>query len=200
MPEHKSVSEEQRLRLWHQHQSIHTQISGWSLKGKIGVRTGAKGGSATLNWLYAPPEQNIELYGPFGGGRILIEASSTSATLRDARGQVINGESAEQVLYERLGWHVPFDEMIIWSRGLPGKDASDIMINASGRLMSFNQGIWHVEYNQYQSVLGFSLPRKFTITSLPGEVEFFDEDGNYLGNELRIRIVLKNWRDIQSIQ
>ena len=200
MPEHKPVSEDPRLQIWHQHQSIHAQISSWSLKGKIGVRTGSKGGSATLNWLYAPSEQNIELYGPFGGGRILIEASSTSATLRDARGQVIKGESAEQVLYERLGWHVPFDEMVMWSRGLPGKDASDIEINASGRLMSFNQGIWHVEYNQYQPVLKFSLPRKFTITSLPGEVEFFDDDGNYLGAELRVRVILKSWRDIKSIQ
>ncbi len=154
----------------------------------------------TLNWSYAPTGQNIELYGPFGGGRILIESSPDSAVLRDARGQVIHGESAEQVLYERLGWHIPFDEMAMWSRGLPGEDASDLEINASGRLMSFNQGIWRVEYTQYQSILEFSLPRKFTITSLPGEIEVFDGDGNYLGDELRVRAILKSWRDIQSIQ
>ncbi len=200
MPEPESVSEDQRLRLWGQHQSIHARISSWSLKGKIGVSTGSKGGSVTLNWLYAPTEQNIELYGPFGGGRILIESSPTSAVLRDVKGKVIHGESAEQVLYERLGWHIPFDEMAMWSRGLPGEDASDLKINSSGRLMSFNQGIWHVEYTQYQSILKFSLPHKFTLTSLPGELEVFDEDGNYLGDELRVRIVLKSWRDIQPVQ
>ena len=200
IPEHKPVSEEQRQQLWHQHQSINAQISSWSLKGKIGVKTGTKGGSATLNWSYAPADQNIELYGPFGGGRILIDASATSATLRDTEGHVINGESPEQVLYEQLGWHVPFDELEMWSRGLPGEGASNLKINGSGRLLSFNQGIWHVEYDQYRSVLKFTLPWRFTISSLPGEVEFFDDNGNYLGDELKVKVILKRWWDIKSNQ
>ncbi len=185
------------MQLWLQHQSTHARISSWALTGKIGVRTGSRGGSATLNWSYAPAEQDIELYGPFGGGRVLIEASSTSATLRDTRDRVIHGESAGQVLYVRLGWRVPFDEMALWCRGLPGENATDLKFDAAGRLMSFNEGIWHVEYEQYQSVLQFSLPRKFTITSLPGKIDFFDRDGNYLGDELRIRVVLQSWRDIK---
>ena len=198
IPQPEALSEDRRLQIWRQHQSLHERISSWSLSGKIGVKTGSKGGSATLNWRYAPGKQNIELYGPFGSGRILIEASSTSATLRDARGRTIHGESAAQVLYERLGWRVPFDEMALWSRGLPGSNASDLKLDTSGRMMAFNQGIWRVQYDQYQSVLKFALPRKFTITSLPGEVEFFDDNGNYLGDELRVRVILKNWRDIES--
>ncbi len=200
MPKPDMVSADQRLRLWSQHQSIHARISGWSLKGKVGIRSGSKGSSVTLNWSYASTGQNIELYGPFGGGRILIESSPTFAVLRDVGGRVIHGQSAEQVLYERLGWHIPFDEMTRWSRGLPGEGANDLKINASGRLMSFNQGIWHIEYTQYQPILKFSLPRKFTITSLPGKLEVFDEDGHYLGDELQVRVVLKSWHDIQSVQ
>ncbi len=152
----------------------------------------------TVNWSYTPTGQNIELYGPFGGGRMLIESSPDSAVLRDVKGRVIRGESAEQVLHERLGWHIPFDELVMWSRGLPGAGASDLKINASGHLMSFNQGIWHIEYTQYQSVMQFSLPRKFTITSLPGELEMFDQDGNYLGDKLRVQVVLQSWRELQS--
>jgi len=154
----------------------------------------------TVNWSYTPSGQSIELYGPFGGGRMLIESSPDSAVLRDVKGRVIHGESTAQVLYERLGWHIPFDEMVMWSRGLPGEGANDLEINASGHLMSFNQGIWHIEYTQYQSVMEFSLPRKFTLTSLPGELEMFDKDGNYLGDKLRVQVVLQSWRDIQSNQ
>lgn len=127
-----------------------------------------------------------------------IKVTGDSAVLRDTRGRVVKGKSAEQVLYKRMGWHVPFDELVMWSRGLPNEGATDIKIDEYGRLMSLNQGIWHVEYQEHQSTLNFTLPTRFTITSLPGQIEFFDDDGDYLGDELKVRVILKRWQNIKS--
>ena len=190
-------NESERQQLWNQLQQTNGEMISWGLKGKIGIKAGKKGGSATLNWSYVSNNQDIELYGPFGGGRVKIKAVEDSATLRDTKGRVIQGDSAEQVLYKRLGWHVPFDELIMWSRGLPNNGATDIEIDDRGRLLSLKQGIWHVEYQEHRVTNDLTLPRKLTITALPGAMEVYDDDGNYLGDELQVKVILKRWWDIK---
>ena len=181
--------------LWALQKSHNSTIEQWNLKGKIGVSSGKKGGSATLKWQFAGEVQDIELYGPFGGGRVQIDASPQGARLEDTKGRVITGDTAQEVLEIRLGWHVPFDELVFWSRGLPGEQATDITIDSQGRLKSFNQGIWRVEYTEYRETDAFTLPRKINITSLPGNLEIYDDDGNYIGDELSVKVILKKWWD-----
>lgn len=182
--------------LWDQQKAANSTLTSWYLHGKIGVKTGNKGGSATLKWNYIPDDQKIELYGPFGGGRVRITAGIDSAVLKDNQGRIIEGSSAEEVLYQRLGWQVPFSELILWSRGLHNEEAEDIRIDASGRLKSLNQGMWHVEYQEYRAVDNLVLPRKLTITLLPDSMEIYDDDGNYIGNELSVKVIFKLWSDI----
>ena len=184
--------------LWALQKSLNSTIEQWNLKGKIGVRSGKKGGSATLKWQFAGEIQDIELYGPFGGGRVQINASPQGARLEDTKGRVITGDTAQEVLEIRLGWHVPFDELVFWSRGLPGEQATEITIDSQGRLKSFNQGIWRVEYTEYRETDAFTLPRKINITSLPGNLEIYDDDGNYIGDELSVKVILKKWLDFGS--
>ena len=185
-------------QLWQQQQLANTPMTSWELKGKIGVKTGKKGGSATLKWSYNGDYQSIELYGPFGGGRVHINSTPDLTRLEDTRGRVIEGESAQEVLYQRLGWHVPFDELVMWSRGLPNEGATDIKIDSSGRLKSLKQGAWQVEYQEYRSVDKLVLPRKLTITSLPGKMQVYDDDGKYIGDELSVKVILKRWWDINA--
>ncbi len=185
-------------QLWQQQQRANNAISSWELKGKIGVRTGKKGGSATLNWSYKADNQFLELYGPFGGGRVHINSTPGLAVLEDTKGRVIEGTSAQDVLYQRLGWHVPFAELVMWSRGLPNEGATEIKIDSSGRLKSLKQGIWFVEYQEYREVNNLVLPRKLVITSLPGKMEIYDDDGNYIGDELSVKVILKRWWNINA--
>ncbi len=191
------VSEAKKNSLWQQQLLRNANLSAWTLKGKIGVNAGEgnKGGSATLKWSYQNDRQDIELYGPFGGGRVQISVTSDAAILKDTKGVVIEGLTASQVLYQRLGWRVPFSELMKWCRGLPDDDATDLVIDDYGRLKSFNQGIWHVEYQAYRSVGDLILPRKFTIISLPGSVEVYD-DGKHIGDTLRVKLIFKRWSNI----
>ncbi len=193
-----TATKSHRLALWEQQQINNANISSWALTGKIGVKTGSKGGTATLHWAYLAGAQEIQLYGPFGGGRVQITTTADSATLEDTRGGVIQGESADEVLYRRLGWQVPFTGLVKWCRGIPDDNATDIEIDGAGRLKSLNQGIWHVEYQQYVSVDALTLPAKLTITSRPGALDLYDEKGRHIGDELRVKLILKRWRGIDS--
>ncbi|WP_423910317.1 lipoprotein insertase outer membrane protein LolB [Candidatus Spongiihabitans sp.] len=194
----QSATKSDQLALWQQQKLNNSNISSWALKGKIGVKTGNKGGSATLKWSYVNDHQEIELYGPFGGGRIKISVTSDSAILKDTKGSVIKGETADQVLYQRLGWQVPFTELIMWCRGLPDGDATDVVIDQYGRLKSFNQGVWQVEYQEYRSVNDLILPRKLTVTSLPGGMALYDDHGKYIGDQLSVKVILKRWSAINQ--
>lgn len=192
----ETVSDTQRELLWEKQQAANLNLSSWGIKGKIGIKIGEKGGSATLNWSYLADNQKIEIYGPFGSGRVHISTTNDSAILKDTKGRVIKGESADDVLYQKLGWHVPFTELVMWSRGLPNEGATEIEIDSAGRLKSLNQGYWHVEYQEYRVTNELTLPRKLTITSIPGALELYDDDGKYIGDKLSVKVILKHWRDI----
>ncbi len=195
---------EQALVLWDTNQKALASISHWHLRGKMGVKTGSKGGSATIQWQYAPDRQRIELYGPFGGGRIIIDVDHRGAVLKDTKGMVIEGDTAADVLHQRLGWQVPFDHLANWARGIPGEGAKDLTIDRIGRLQRMVQKNWQVEYQQFEAMgntlPGYSLPRKLTVSALPGTMEFYSEEGKPLGDELRVRIILKHWGNIERTQ
>ncbi len=76
-------------KLWQQQQSLLATLKSWKLKGKIGVKTGSKGGSAKLLWDYTSQAQQIDLSGPFGGGRVVIEQNSDGAILNDTKGKTL---------------------------------------------------------------------------------------------------------------
>ncbi len=196
------LTEQQKLDLWRDHERQLSTIQSWNLRAKMGVKTGPKGGSATLKWHYAIDKQDIELYGPFGGGRVIIKVDQDGAELRDTKGRVIQGDTASEVLYTRLGWHVPFDHLSDWARGLPGEGASDLELDNEGRLVRLIQDNWEVQYLGYRpvegSLEGLMLPTKLTVSALPGTIEVYSNKGKYLGDELNVKVILKRWWEIET--
>ena len=114
----EAVDASESRALWERHRAQMSGISGWHIRGKMAVHSnapgGAKGGNATLVWEYNKQSQVIELYGPFGSGRVRINESAATDTapaaalLKDTKGNITRGENASQVLYQKLGWRVPF--------------------------------------------------------------------------------------------
>ncbi|MGR3912970.1 MAG: lipoprotein insertase outer membrane protein LolB [Gammaproteobacteria bacterium] len=172
--------------LWQQRMEKIAAISGWRIKGRIAFQSGDEGGSASLLWTRRREHQQIELYAPFGAGRMRIEAAPGRALLRDAAGDIIEADSADDALYQRLGWRVPFGALTHWARGLPG-DASDFDLDAAGRLRALRQGRWQVRYREYARAGTIWLPRKLTITAT----------GEAGESALNVKILLQSWRDVR---
>ncbi len=211
----KPSTPDETQALWRQHRAKMSGISAWRLKGKIAIQTGTgtgtgpENGSATLVWAYRRDRQKIELYGPFGSGRVRITTQPGSgsgtetggAVLKDTRGNTIEGANATEVLYRRLGWQVPFEQLQYWVRGIPNRGATGITLDHAGRLQTLRQGNWLVEYQDYayysDDANQLHLPRKLTITAAPGSMEIYARNGAYIGDQLSVTVILKRWRDIR---
>ena len=197
------TSELERLAAWENNKVLLNGIQSWNLSGKLGIKSGRKGGSATLKWRYSPENQEIELHGPLGGGRVIIIVDENGAVLRDTKGKVITGETATEVLYKRLGWHVPFDQLAYWARGLPSEGKFEKLIGDRGQLSRLIQGNWDVDYQTYKFVVTkqqtYNLPAKLVISALPGTIEVYSKSGKYIGDELDVKVILKRWWNVKTV-
>ena len=195
-----TVHETVRQVRWEENRSHLSKISSWNIRGKLGVKSGNKGGSATLKWRYAENDQEIQLSGPIGGGRVVITVDQNGAVLKDTKGKVITGDTTTEVLYQRLGWHVPFDQLADWARGLPSKGEYQFTLRNDGRLQHLIQDNWDVDYQSYRPVKTDTgtllLPNKLLVSALPGTIEVYSKKGKYLGGELDVKVILKEWWDI----
>jgi len=169
-------------------------IDSWTVKGRLGVRTNTRGGVATVIWHRERDTHRIELFGPFGGGRVRISQDATSARLIDARQQRSVGRTAEEVLFARVGWHVPFEAMRYWVVGLPAPGAADAQqLDVLGRLMTLRQAGWEITFDDYRPTRRVELPWRISLKALPGAVHRVTVDGTDLGDRLEVKLRIKEW-------
>jgi outer membrane lipoprotein LolB len=162
----------------------------------MAVRTGERGGTATVLWQRMGDHHQLMLFGPFGGGRVRIVENTAGAELRDNKERVFRGDTAEAVLMKGVGWHVPFRELGFWVRGLPAPGAlDDLLLDERGRAAHFSQSGWEVDYRAYREVDDLMLPAKVFIAARPGTVRVTAADGKDLGDQLSVRISIRAWND-----
>jgi outer membrane lipoprotein LolB len=183
---------------WQAHRELVASIETWKIKGKIAVKAGTKGGHATLRWDREGQRQHIELFGPLGGGRVVIDADAEGAHLQDTKGGDSYGESVATLIEQRLGWPLPFDQLPFWLRGLPAGSEANMEWDDQGRITRMNDSGWQVSYPEYQSITTADgqqaqVPRQVELNVLPGTLRVYDKKGEFLGEEFFIRLIVKSW-------
>jgi outer membrane lipoprotein LolB len=98
-------------------------VDEWELRGRLAVRTRTRGESITMLWRRGGEEHYINLYGPMGAGRVILTRDAGGATLRDNEGKTYHDDSAEQLLYDVVGWRVPFRSLQHWVLGVVAPDS-----------------------------------------------------------------------------
>ena len=181
--------------LWQQRQKQLTTFIDWDLKGRLAVRAGARSDSASLIWKRSGTAQEIQLFGPFGGGRVHISQNLDGAILEDGAGQEIHGRLAEDVLFSALAWAVPFTELGYWVRGLPAPGKHDgIGLDYGGRARHLTQRGWQIEYPEYRMFQGVELPNRIVIRALPGTVTL-DHSNSTSVDPILVKLVIGSWND-----
>ena len=196
---HNPVQTQTQTR-WTQHAASVSAIAEWDLVAKVAVKSGAEGGTATLRWAYRGSYQVINIAGPFGSGRVKIVVQPETAVLTTAKGATMRGSDAEQLLYRLLGWRVPFAQLGYWVRGIPSRGGGEIALNPDGSARALHENGWKVSYQSYQSQpeLGAPLPRKLSLTAEPKKLAFYNRRGEYLGDQLRVTVIAKRWRNLKT--
>ncbi len=167
---------------WKAHKAAISEIDGWQISGKIGIRAPQDSGSGTLFWLQRQDYFDIRLSGPLGRGATRLTGRPDAVSLEVAGQGRFDAESPEALVQQQLGWELPVSHLLWWIRGLPAPDTrSRLELDDQGRLASLQQDGWQVEFLGYGEHSGYSLPERVRLN----------------GRELRITLVVKDWQPRQ---
>ncbi len=167
--------EQQVLRPVGQYQpeSSHYKIKQWSIDGRVAVQIPKDSFSASLFWRHRPGEEVLELSGPFGQGRTVIEVLPASVRVDDGRQSRIYHQPAEAVFRHYFSIAFPVHALSFWLLGL-ADPAAPVVLNNNG----FVQNGWRIEYKQDQRVGDVFLPRKIRLSR----------------QQTKIKIIIDQWK------
>lgn len=163
-------------------------IEHWDVRGRVGLRLPDNGAHASIHWRRGSDGEQLDLAGPFGGGRARLQFDESGARLRDASGREYAGADPEQLLYQVTGWHVPLAGLGYWIRGLPMPDIAAVeQMDDRGRLRALKQLGWDIEFLAYQTVGEHDLPSKLHLTRQLAEYEA------HTSPRIEVRLAVSSW-------
>ena len=179
---HETLSGQGDPAQWQAHTAQASQLNGWQISGKVGIRSPRESGSATLFWLQRQDYFDIRLAGPMGRGAARLTGRPGAVSLDAANQGQFQAESAEALLQQQLGWSLPVAHLFWWIRGLPAEDSkSRLTLDSESRLAKLEQDDWQVEYLSYVEQNGYWLPERMKLH----------------GANLDITLVIKDWQPRQ---
>ena len=154
-------------------------ISTWELSGAIAARNKKKGWTASLNWLQQGANKyQIRLFGPLGGGTVVIENDGGTVTYIDGPKKIMSHD-ADELLQKQTGIRLPVHDLYYWVRGLSAPGAVEAsQYDQSAHLMSLTQAGYIIRYTNYTSVSNVDLPSKIQLE----------------GHGVIIKLVIKRWK------
>lgn len=167
---------------WKTHKARISEIDGWQINGKIGIRAPQNSGSGTLFWLQRQDYFDIRLSGPLGRGATRLTGRPDAVALEVAGQGRFEAKSPEALVESQLGWQLPVSNLLWWIRGLPAPDSrSRVALDSNGRLANLQQDDWEVQYLGYIEEDGLMLPSRIKLA----------------GRDLQITLVVKDWHPRQ---
>ena len=150
----------------HENQLAH--FEDWQLSGKISVQDDQDNFSGRLHWRKSSASYELLIVAPMGRGSWRLEGTDDGAVLTDEKQRVWQGPDAEALLSERVGWHVPVNDLVYWIRAMRTPDRStDVEFDSWGRMGRLREAGWTVTYQTWQESGGLQLPRKMIASSDP---------------------------------
>jgi len=144
----------------------------WNITAKLGIRTQDDSGSLTLRWTQKGEHYHIQASGPLGQGRVAITGQKHQIMMKRPNQPASYSSHPEQLLEDTLGWQFPIQQLGYWVRGLPypennrhqnntvHNDETEYHWDTSGTLTALVQSGWHLEYDRYQLIDNWLLPKK----------------------------------------
>ena len=167
-------------------------VDTWEIKGRLAAKIDRDGGSASFIWHRQGDNHSIELYGPLGSGRIFLKQSQGKASLIDNSTEFF-GKDLEDVLFQRVGWLIPFDKLQQWLVGRPQLDAISDQHYEQDRLVKFVQAGWQVSYDKFEILSGINSPSKITLNAVDTYLDELSSNAGRLVENARVKIVIKQF-------
>jgi outer membrane lipoprotein LolB len=174
---------------WSVHLAQVVAVKDWQTKGKLGVKVPNDGGNASIRWQQQPGQYQIDLAGPLGMGKMIINGYQNKVTLNKGGNTPQTAKSAEELLAKNLGWAIPVTQLAYWVRGIPAPKTkpSHFSFNEQGLLSELEQAGWTITYGDYLTVN--ALTANYTQAenlSLPGRIHAQYKD-------IELTLILREW-------
>lgn len=171
---------ETKPQLWLEHQLAMSGITSWNLKGRLGVKNEKESGSATLLWDQSFANYELRVLAPLGQGTYILKGSRDGVIMQGPKQMFRMASTAEQLLYEELGWKVHLRGLKYWVRGIPEPYMiySGLELDEQGRLTNMQQSGFDIRILRYADHNGVSLPEKLVIES----------------DFIRLKLIIKSWK------
>lgn len=120
----------------------------FQIEGKLAIRSTAQRHSARFRWAQTGEDYRIELWGPLGQGRTILEGNSRRLKVLDGGGRTLESGAVHAVMRKQLGWYLPLEALPQWVQGGPIEQlpVSGPMIDGKGRMIAFDQLGWRLGY------------------------------------------------------
>ncbi|MDS4032314.1 MAG: lipoprotein insertase outer membrane protein LolB [Candidatus Contendobacter sp.] len=148
---------------WTARQATLAHLTTWRADGRIGVVSGQDGWHASFQWSQQDSGYHIDLSGPLGQGRVVVESDGAWVRIQTQDGRNWTAPDADDLLEQALGVRLPVNGLRYWARGLPEPGSPPVLqTDASGRLTRLEQQGWVIEYPAYTptSRLNLDLPER----------------------------------------
>ncbi len=138
-----------------------TVLTDWQIDGRLAIKNGDEGLSATLSWVQKDDTFDISLHDPLGRKVVHMQGSYDLVSLSTADGQTIEGANPEALQLEYFGWSLPLDYLADWIKGLPvgDKPMQNEIYDGVGRLQALTQEGWRVKFRRYETSQLVALPQ-----------------------------------------
>jgi outer membrane lipoprotein LolB len=154
-------------------------LADWRADGRVAVRTGSEGFSASFDWHESGGQGELGVRGPFGAGAVHISRSAERIRIESGSAPALEVaapfETLEPALAARLGFPLPIDSLRYWVLGVPAPGLA-----SSDAADGFVQAGWTVAVAEYVAVPGApgALPARLVLTRAT----------------TRIRVVVDRWQ------
>jgi outer membrane lipoprotein LolB len=157
---------------WRQHAAQMAALADWSLSGRVGFINGKDSGSGSLDWRQQGAATTLDFHGPLGAGAIHMEGDAQRLHVQSSRGDDFYTSDPEADLEMRLHQPLPVLSLRYWVLGIPDPGTAYTKADdAHGELRDLDQSGWHVEYQEYADVSGYSLPTRFSLERGPVRIK-----------------------------
>lgn len=158
--------------------ALASSITSWQLSGAMAAKNAKKGWTASLDWKQQGPNRyQIRLFGPLGGGTVIIEKHGNVITYQDGP-KTITSTNADELLAKKTGVRLPVKNLYYWIRGLPAPGSvTSSNYDTEKRLISLNQAGYNINYTAYTSIKSINLPSKIRLE----------------GHGVMLKLVIKHW-------
>ncbi len=157
---------------WNQRLAGLRQLQVWHLKGRIGVVTPHRGGSANVDWSERGRHMKLRFSGPFGIGAVELSGTPERFVIRNSKGKTWVTTTPANALEKSLGWPIPVASLRYWVTGRPAPGAPyRLKLGSRGLIMRLEQQGWTVRYSAYTPIAGLLLPAKLAASRPGGRVK-----------------------------